>query len=129
MHKSFSGTAPAPTTGQTSGCPGEPDAICPTYTFDVPAGGNHLTLWYNTTYVGAFSADVSITDPEGTSSDTLTACGIPPPGAQATFACVIDLPTELVAGTWTIAIAYQAGEATENYVIDVSAWGLLPGAA
>lgn len=123
-HQVFTGMLPDPDSG--------PDALFPSFTIDVPAGGDQVMFFYNTTYSGFWQSVVTITDPDGVSYDNLAAddCGIvfpAPPGVNQAYSCwILDLRGEVPAGTYTIEMTWQVGEATENFSLDFTAWGMVP---
>jgi hypothetical protein len=119
VEEQFTGMVPSPTVGF--------GALQHVYNFEVPANADRLVLVYSTVYTGLFSALVTLDDAQGNRvGSTFTECGIPPPGAQASFSCGLELEGELPAGEWTTTLTWQVGEVAEEYQIDVQAWGLLP---
>jgi hypothetical protein len=129
VHQSFTGALPDATGGQADPPFG---AVIVPHVFNVSKPGNHLVLYYNTTYTGLFPANIRILDNSGAVAAQSSGAGdpcapaVPPtPGAQQATTCVVDLPDQnIAAGNWNAEIDWQVGETVEDYSIEVTVWGM-----
>ncbi len=110
--ESCSGSLPTPTVLLES----------PACILDVPAGTDHVELYYNTTFTGAFSAVVELFDPSGASrAYSIDDCPAPPSGVNVAYACTLLSEGTVQAGEWKAEIYWQLGEATEDYELTLMA--------
>lgn len=104
----------------------EPDFLVasPTCQLAVPAGADAVSLFYNTTFTGLFSANVALSDGSGKAmGSTLDACGIPTGAPAADFHCRLDVLKGVTPGDWVAEVQFQAGEVKESYTLVLVAYG------
>lgn len=113
----YAGSVPVDTATQ--------QAVSVEYPFDVANGTVRLEFWYNSTYNGAFSSLARLYDATGEIvGDSSDACGFPSPGAQSKFSCQVPISAPIAPGAYTLTVHWQAGEANEDYTLDVNGWAL-----
>jgi hypothetical protein len=110
LQTQFSGSLPADGAVQAS------------HPFEVPDGATKVDVLYTSSHIGLFSALATVSDPGGERLSSSDACGFGSSG-QATDTCLMTIEEDVGSGTWTIAITWQVGQATEDYTFDVTVSG------